>query len=791
MSNASDRTSGRRALLHMAKFNKQQVLLACVVTIATAHAAKEIGSLASVVAARFLHCLLPSVAASLYIGYLMMCDRSDASPPGWQLLESCFRALAAQPGPTRSFGLGSAFASLGHGHQKNVESKPSKQGQCMYNCSQPHGARVDTTSPGVDVPPHRAERKFSGTVVEYAPPEVVSNPCTVPACGGASIEDEPLALGDRSHRLPAASREPIDLVTPAEPQSEVVPTCPSSKHADCVTDLNLVEEVKGLQGLKRALASNFIADPNTLPDNFRRGYVVDLGQHWMTVHAMFAKGQHTNSLSLIVFDTLEVDYQRFHRVGLLRSSCAESAAELAYDGEVPPFSREDDGMDVATLCRMRNIQYDISFLAPICDMRRLTMAEEDDIRTEKKNSASKSSTVYYDKHGNPFRKIIVQPILQAEQDGTCKSRALAALGWLLRFEEKMLAWYVASNRELFHAELRVRGRAARSTVDRNCAFLGADVDEDGAIYGSLMSTGKRDKFGRDVHLKVCHADTMRHNHGVETAAAGGMRLPSPDEAEALAPSISREVSLTQKRMEEMRRIREVLHHNQSAGRSLSRDHEDPGRGRDLVDRYEHVPVPLGASSWRWRAIEDHEARWQFLEETCFFSHNLGFRKIKKLYPKDEILVKGAPSVGAVDTLGTIGENAGGGPATCEGDCRGFGATKYLRKYIVSNNYITHEADPMFHQPLENVLSFLCNREEEDRVIVPFYVLPFPGCFMGLCLDSYVAGTNFALELEGDPDEHKRQKVSDYSLPAGNNFLNDPISYNKTIGNVSLPVKLTV
>jgi len=219
------------------------------------------------------------------------------------------------------------------------------------------------------------------------------------------------------------------------------------------------------------------------------------------------------------------------------------------------------------------------------------------------------------------------------------------------------------------------------------------------------------------------------------------------------------MTLRQKREAELKRIREVLLHNPV-----------PRKPADVFDA-SLVGRATRRSMQGWRGMEDHEARWQFLEETCFFGHNLGYKKIRKKYTKDEVLMKETPS-----------------DSSTEDESRGFGETKYLRKYMVSNNYVTHEADPMFHEPLENVLDFLCN-EREETVIIPFYVLPFPSSFMGLSLEDHLQGTHLALELEGDPDQHRRTRVSDYSIPQGNNFLNDPISYNKTSANVSLPVKL--
>jgi len=338
---------------------------------------------------------------------------------------------------------------------------------------------------------------------------------------------------------------------------------------------------------------------------------------------------------------------------------------------------------------------------------------------------------------------------------------------------------VLSNREQFQVELRsARGGLCRKMLNNTEETPETDVDENDTIFGSLMATGKRDKFGRDVHMKVCHLDTLRYNKRVaeiRSAITKGNCLVDQDAGEELVPSESQEVLLRDRREEEINRIREVL---------LRSPGETP-RPAPVLDSalalsgdVENRDVRTSGTSQQWRGIEDHEARWQFLEETCFFGHNLGYKKIKKQYPKEDIL------------------DGSANPEGCDDNCQGFGATKYLRKYIVSNNsenYITHEADPMFHKPLENFLGFLCEEEhEENRVTVPFYVLPFPGCFTALSLDNYVNDANLVrIELEGDPDEHRQQRVSDYSLPTGNNFLNDPISYNKFIANVSLPVKLNV
>jgi len=552
----------------------------------------------------------------------------------------------------------------------------------------------------------------------------------------------------------------------ANSQCDIVPASPC-KQPVRVTDLSLVESVKGLQGLKLALASKFMSAPSTLPDSFRQGYIVDLNQHWISVHAIFEKTQSRSSLSLIVFDTLEVNYQRYHEVGLLRSSSVEATATNP--------SGEDASIDVVSLCKMQGIQYDISFLAPICDMRRLTWEEEEQIRTDKKGPSSKSFTIYYDQHGNPFRKVIVQPILQAEQDGTCKSRALAVLGWLLKLDDKALAWYVASNRELFQVEIKASRGGVGGTFNQIAEPLDANVDEDGALFGSLMATGKRDKFGRDLHMKVCHVDTLQYNQNVEeirpASAQHGLCFADASSQAVLLPGDSEELLLRQRREEELNRIREVL----------LRKGEGPVLD-DILSRPSNVECKNAIAAHglkQWRTIEDHEARWHFLEETCFFGHNLGFKKIRKKYPKDQVLEKEVPSAGALDAS--------------EDKSQGFGDTKFIRKYMVGpDNYITHEADPMFHKPIENFFGFLCGKEEEEQTLaVPFYVLPFPDSFTGLCLDNHVNGTNLILDLEGDFDEYSRQRVSDYSLPSGNSFLNDPISYNKAIANVSLPVKLSV
>jgi hypothetical protein len=581
------------------------------------------------------------------------------------------------------------------------------------------------------------------------------------------VSDEVLPLPDSL----ISSCDDDDAFDEVTAESDITQVSASCSTAPCTTDLSLVESVQGLQELKVALASNFVSDPNALPQSFRKGYIVDLNQHWISVHAIFE--ETTSILSLIVFDTLEVNYQAYHEVGLLRSAVAESSAAREFSGK-PSNLQKDDMADVATLCKMRGIQYDISFLAPICDMRRLTFEEEDQIRKDKKAAASKS-TIYYDQCGNPFRRIIVQPILQSTQDGTCKSRALAVLGWLLKLDEKALGWYVCSNRELFQVELRAaRGGVCRMFNNAEKA-LENSADESHTIFGSLMSSGRRDKFGRDVHMKVCHLDTLRYNQQVgEIASNHSLCQADASAHDALIPSDSQEVLLQQRREEELKRIQEVLICSPRGELTLSLD-DDRGKGLQT-----HC-------SRQWRSIEDHDARWNFLEETCFFGHNLGYKKIKKMYPRDDILDKEAPS-------GVISETSNEVVA-CADNYRGFGETKYLRKYMVSGqceNYITHEADPIFHKPLENFLGFLCCKEQEDeRVTVPFYVLPFPGDFTALSLDSHVNDTTSVLALQGDPEWHSGQIVSDYSLPTDNTFLNDPISYNKSIASVSLPIKLCV
>jgi hypothetical protein len=390
---------------------------------------------------------------------------------------------------------------------------------------------------------------------------------------------------------------------------------------------------------------------------------------------------------------------------------------------------------------MRGVRYDFAFLAPICDMRRLTFEEEEEARKEKK-SGSKNSTVYYDRIGNPFRKIIVQPILQATQDGTCKSRALAVLGWLLKLDQKKLAWYVLSNRELFQAELTsVRAGLSKQTFDGMDRTVDSEVD---VIFGSLMATGKRDKFGRDVHMKVCHLDTLNYNESVPAirSECDEVGATSSEVSQQLLQTSPDEVALRQKREVELLRIRDVLLRNskvfpaQVVDQTLSLS--SPSASGEVLRR----------RSQEWRSIEDHEARWQFLEETCFFGHNLGFKKIKKLYSKDEIMLK---TTGSLDTMSTT--QGARSDSQCKDDSCGFGDTKYLRKYIMSTNegnYISHEADPVFHQPLENFLGFLCNGDEQSKVAVPFFVLPFPGAFMGLSLDDYVDDKGWCLHWRVTP-----------------------------------------
>jgi hypothetical protein len=728
---------------------------------------QELVKVAGIYTAEALHGLVPRFMASFYVGYFLVFLRECI---GGQCRKIALQLRARSP--------------------SDAEASSTTQAGAPGSGSPTAEMSSDLIVPSQGIVDNVCTSLVSGSVKASAP--LLGEEAQQSPSGRQGSEQQSLTtdISTAAADLCSGSADSNEaLVTTSHSELAV---CPPARHTGSFEDFDLVDSVQGLQGLKAALAAKFASDPNALPDSFRRGYIVDLDQHWISVHASF--DENIRSLSLIVFDTLEVDFQKFHQVGLLRSSAAESAAAL-------PFPREDDGIDVVTLCKMRGITYDIAFLTPISDMRRLTCEEEEDIRTAKRSSKSTSPTIYYDQDGVPFRKIIVQPILQAERDGTCKSRALAVLVWLLRQDDQALRWYVISTRELFEVELRaqrLQGQASgrmQLTCAGECLKAGSDADE--AIFGSLMSSGRRDKFGRDVHLKVCHVDTLRHNRQVEertcaAVAAGGCSLDGSDRLgeEALLPGDSREGFLQHQREAEVRRIREVLGWS-GVPRGVDAARLQEGLDDGIEEKTEFASAPQCGSLQHWRAIADHEARWQFLEETCFFGHNLGFRKIKKLYSRDDVLEKETTSVRPMGTF--TANEARGLDVPSQDPFQGFGATKYLRKYMVENNYITHEADPMFNQPLENFFGFLCSSNTQERVKVPFYVLPFPGCFVGLSLENYEEGANFELDVDGigDLDTHRSQRVSDYSLPSGNSFLNNPTSYNRSIANVSLPVKLAV
>lgn len=571
--------------------------------------------------------------------------------------------------------------------------------------------------------------------------------------------DEGSLDGQRMHRKkpldilmfptsPALSRqvsgEPAAPLTPrttsdlVDSHFDVVPSSPSG-HTTCAK-LNYIESVDGLQGLKLALAKKFTAETGRVPDSFRQGYIVDMHGHWVSVHVILKNNNENSSLSLIVFDTLEVNYQQYHDIGLLRTS-------------VP--GTDDHKVDVATICKMLGVLYDIVFLAPISDMRRLTFREEEQIKTQKLANSEKSPTVYYDRHGNPFQRIIVQPVLQAERDGSCKSRSLAVLGWLLKLDEAALTWYVDSSRGVFHVELKKR-------IEKDGERFAETFDEETAGFGSLMATGWRDNFGRDTQMKVCHSNTLEYNKTIvgnrpvtlhDACYVGGESI------EPLGFTNAEESKLRRSREAALNGIKGVLKTPVVLQDAVCDDNDEQ---RDTTRASHNLQ--------QWREIEDHEARWQFLEETCFWWHNLGFKKIPKKFRREDVLLKHAPSIAE----SAITSNSDTSP--------GFSSTEYIRKYRhVQGQYITDETDPVFHKPLENFLGFVCNETQEQTETVPFSVLPFPGCFVALCLEHHVKGTDsFSLDLEGDPEQRRRQRVSDFSLPAGNSFLNDPISYNQLV-----------
>lgn len=240
---------------------------------------------------------------------------------------------------------------------------------------------------------------------------------------------------------------------------------------------------------------------------------------------------------------------------------------------------------------------------------------------------------------------------------------------------------------------------------------------------------------------------------------------------------------------------------------------------------------------------DHEERWLFLDEVCFF-RNLGYKRIKK-YPSREILKTVVKSPSLASKLGLDGEETGVTPLIIrqvsgdEDDLHMFVNTEYIRKYMQEKTVlIVHEADACFYEPLEAFLGFLMYdgiynvRREARQISVPFPVVPYPSFFMHLCLDEFFQSSGSELrdrvrqcndealkrvivnDTKGKHDgwsaaacsvrdadwflsmdfgslveeleefrDHRGKKVSDYTLRSG--FLNDPLQYNGRVGEIEV------
>ncbi|CAD7945566.1 unnamed protein product [Amoebophrya sp. A120] len=129
-------------------------------------------------------------------------------------------------------------------------------------------------------------------------------------------------------------------------------------------------------------------------------------------------------LQVLLFDTLELDIESLWISQLL------SSPERGRGGGTTWQSK-------------KNACYDLFLLGPICDYRQIRSSCQGAVSGTTSTSSTSSGTsssfkkLYYDRHrGLPHRKMIAQPTLQSQRDGTCLARCLAVLLWL-RFVQQM------------------------------------------------------------------------------------------------------------------------------------------------------------------------------------------------------------------------------------------------------------------------------------------------------------------------------------------------------------------
>eukprot|EP00930_Biecheleria_cincta_P084495 TRINITY_DN73958_c0_g1_i1.p1 TRINITY_DN73958_c0_g1~~TRINITY_DN73958_c0_g1_i1.p1 ORF type:complete len:574 (+),score=70.95 TRINITY_DN73958_c0_g1_i1:144-1865(+) len=350
------------------------------------------------------------------------------------------------------------------------------------------------------------------------------------------------------HNPASASHQDID--SSASSLKHVLPAGPWIRYVDGLSNLRAAL-LADAQRMSQSSGSNH--NPNN-PSFQSWGYIVDLSGHWATV---FCCALEESRITAILFDTLDVqaDAEGLYRVGILESLDKETSSKFS-------------------------IGFKIILLAPVSEFRGVSSPAEESQASEvngpKKNlkfserGCEKDSAfrLYLNRDLLAFRRVVIQPILQARRDETCLSRGLAVLLWLFSFTTPnnrlyCFQWFLTKSQD-FEMDVAVEARGsnqpwqdAGSITEEpqrlevspqpgpkpigRCQEGYGDLNGDGsgahdsipesALWAAECATfepasrliaadGSPDRFGRGTHCMVQSIqEARRRNEAVHTSSA--------------------------------------------------------------------------------------------------------------------------------------------------------------------------------------------------------------------------------------------------------------------------------
>eukprot|EP00928_Gymnodinium_smaydae_P039512 TRINITY_DN26987_c0_g1_i2.p1 TRINITY_DN26987_c0_g1~~TRINITY_DN26987_c0_g1_i2.p1 ORF type:complete len:530 (+),score=36.01 TRINITY_DN26987_c0_g1_i2:27-1616(+) len=137
------------------------------------------------------------------------------------------------------------------------------------------------------------------------------------------------------------------------------------------------------------------------------GYIIDLDGHWATV---FCCAPDLCGITAVLFDTLDVqaDAEGLYHADILQSLGEETSSKFS-------------------------ISFKLLLLAPVSEFRREPLpvsaaSKATEAQVKGKHDASR---LYLSRDCFlPYRRVVIQPVLQASRDDTCLARGVAVLLWL-------------------------------------------------------------------------------------------------------------------------------------------------------------------------------------------------------------------------------------------------------------------------------------------------------------------------------------------------------------------------